>query len=159
MGLPILAACTATDEEENPADKGVGTAIVVLSTVAGGLVGLQLATGIVALAGGGGLGYLGGKKVNRKRFDLTRVDLEVLDDHARSGLDREPDGSQISWENAETRVSGLFRPLRTFNATDGRFCRQFRMIVTTPLGFSRAEGVACRTANGGWEVVLAELAR
>ncbi len=72
---------------------------------------------------------------------------------AQKGLSESPDGKVVDWQNPETGNSGIFRPIRSFSLADGRYCRQFRASVSFEKAVHSGDGMACRNANGEWEVV------
>ncbi|MGB0682925.1 MAG: RT0821/Lpp0805 family surface protein [Magnetovibrionaceae bacterium] len=154
LGLQFLSACGRARSADTRATEA---AVVLAASLAGGVIGLQLGTGIVAVmtvTGGG----LAGRRAGIIIADaLLPEDFEVLGATATRALESSLDGASVDWENPNTGLSGIFRPIRTFRASNNRYCRQFRSVMTADWGISSGEGVACRDEAGAWEVVLREL--
>ena len=68
-------------------------------------------------------------------------------------LDRQVSGQSVVWRNPESGSSGAIKPLRTFRAADGRFCREYEQRLEAPGGSERVTGIACREA-GGWRPTI-----
>ena len=63
-------------------------------------------------------------------------------------LDKQLSGQSVAWRNPDTGSSGSVTPLRTFRASDGRWCREYEQSVAGPGGSERLTGIACRDAQG-----------
>lgn len=63
-------------------------------------------------------------------------------------LDKQLSGQSVAWRNPDTGSSGSVTPLRTFRASDGRWCREYEQSVAGPGGSERLTGIACRDARG-----------
>jgi surface antigen len=63
-------------------------------------------------------------------------------------LDKQLSGQSVEWSNPDTGSSGSVTPLRTFRASDGRWCREYEQRVAGPAGAERLTGIACRDAQG-----------
>ena len=63
-------------------------------------------------------------------------------------LDRSISGESVAWRNSESGSRGTVTPLRTFQATDGRWCREYRQDLELSAGRQRITGIACRDASG-----------
>jgi surface antigen len=60
------------------------------------------------------------------------------------------DGATFMWHRQHGRLSGLVQPTSSFKDASDRVCRHLVMKLTSG-GYSRkAEGIACRQANGAW---------
>jgi hypothetical protein len=60
------------------------------------------------------------------------------------------DGTTFVWHRQHGRLSGLVQPTSSFKDANNRVCRHLVMMLTSG-GYSRkAEGIACREANGVW---------
>ncbi len=64
-------------------------------------------------------------------------------------LDRTISGQSVAWRNSESGSRGTVTPLRTFQAADGRWCREYRQQLQVPGGDEQMTGIACRE-DGGW---------
>ncbi|MFO1350620.1 MAG: RT0821/Lpp0805 family surface protein [Gammaproteobacteria bacterium] len=113
--------------------------------------GLALAASLAALVVGGASGYWWhGDGASTSLFSSadeahrTRAFLQ--------GMDKELSGTPVNWRNPNSGNEGTLIPVRTFQARDGQYCREFEenRVIN---GVSRSEGgIACRGANGEWQV-------
>lgn len=124
-----------------------------LGAAAGGLIGYQFGGGLGRIlytaAGsmfGSGVGYMAGRM-------LSESDLMAYEKTAKEALSHARDGEHLDWANAETGHRGIFRPTRTFNGWDGRYCRDYRATVVLGPELKTAEGTACQQADGQWTPV------
>lgn len=74
--------------------------------------------------------------------------LEAL----RVALSEVGDGSTYVWHRRHGRLSGLVQPTASFKDHGGRICRHILLIMTTGGHTARAEGIACRLADGRWQL-------
>ena len=96
--------------------------------------------------GGGAAGYYTTRA-------LMESDLAAYERSAQKGLKETSDGQVVDWQNPDTGNSGIFRPIRSFRLADGRDCRQYRTTVSFDKTVHSGDGMACRNANGQWEIV------
>ena len=137
-----------------PLDLGVGRCnreIIgqLLGGAAGAAAGSQIGDGtgrIVAIVGGTLAGFVLGGEIGRT---MDRADQLCVD----QALEFAPDGQPIVW--AEPRTSGRYEvvPRQTFEARDGRYCREYT--ATSRIGGRAAEtyGTACRQPDGSWQII------
>lgn len=64
---------------------------------------------------------------------------------------RAPLGDTIQWNDAG--ASGSIVPVRDGRDTAGRYCREFQQRITVGARSQSGYGVACRQADGAWEIV------
>jgi hypothetical protein len=87
-------------------------------------------------------------------FDL-KATLNAIDEVAaleavQWALTEVADGATFVWHRQHGRLSGLVQPTSSFKDASDRICRHLVMMLTSG-GYSRkAEGVACRQADGVW---------
>jgi len=62
------------------------------------------------------------------------------------------DGSTYVWYRHGGRLSGLVQPTQTFKDVLGRVCRHLVITLNDASRSKRAEGIACRLDDGGWEL-------
>ena len=126
--------------------KAVGA---VLGGAVGGVIGSQVGEGDnrpVAILVGTALGAILGAKIGA---DMDAGDRGCMG-HA---LELAGDGKPVRWNNAATGVVYTLTPVRDFESR-GQPCREFTT-VAKPKNKDRGErvkGVACRRANGEWEL-------
>jgi len=151
----VLAASACADMQlpEVTAGEMLGT---VAGMYVGGSLGAEFGGGIGQLismsAGalvGGGVGYVGGGMIDPS-------DQAMYNENARQALTGAADGSIAEWSNPATGNGGIFTPVRTYNTSAGRFCRDYRVTVAIASAdgengaIERGEGTACQQADGSW---------
>ena len=62
------------------------------------------------------------------------------------------DGSTYVWYRHGGRISGLVQPTQSFKDALGRVCRHIVVTLNDVSRQRRAEGIACRLADGAWEL-------
>lgn len=62
------------------------------------------------------------------------------------------DGSTYVWYRHGGRLSGLVQPTQSFKDVLGRVCRHIVVTLNDASRSKRTEGIACRLADGGWEL-------
>ena len=73
-------------------------------------------------------------------------------DAIRVALSEVGDGSTYVWHSQNGRLSGVIQPTASFKDTAGRVCRHIVLVLTTGVRSGRVEGVACRLADGRWQL-------
>ena len=91
-------------------------------------------------------GYLG------RRAPLDDNDEIATLEAVRVALSEVADGSTYVWHRANGRLSGLVQPTGSFKDLAGHVCRHIILILTTRDHTGKIEGVACRLANGRWQL-------
>lgn len=67
-------------------------------------------------------------------------------------LTQASDGATYVWQRGNGRLTGSVRPTMTFRDADRRMCRHIEMQVQLGAHARRTEGIACRGADGVWEL-------
>ena len=62
----------------------------------------------------------------------------------------------VAWSNPRTGASGRFQPGTADANAPGGDCRRFLADIDTAAGSHALQGLACRTADGIWQVAAAE---
>ncbi len=70
----------------------------------------------------------------------------------RVALSEVGDGGTYVWHRTHGRLSGIVQPTVSFKDPAGRVCRHILLIMTVGTATGRAEGIACRLANGRWQL-------
>jgi hypothetical protein len=70
----------------------------------------------------------------------------------RVALSEVGDGDTYVWRRTHGRLSGVVQPTASFKDRGGRVCRHILLIMTIGTASGRAEGIACRLANGRWQL-------
>jgi surface antigen len=146
-----LGGCADVDMGGMNREEMLGTAA---GAAVGGILGFQLGGGLLMNSSFAALGTIAGGATG---FYATRAlmgsDRAAYERTAQKGLEESSDGQVVDWQNPETGNSGIFRPIRSFRLADGRYCRQYRTTVSFDKTVRSGNGMACRNANGQWEVV------
>jgi surface antigen len=99
-----------------------------------------------------------GEKTSRPKFaEFSGRVLDESDEIAalesvQLGLSRMDDGTPFVWRRNNGRLSGIVRPTASFRSPKGDLCRHVVVLLTTGFKTRTAEGVACRLANGRWQL-------
>jgi surface antigen len=120
----------------------------LIGGVAGGILGSQIGGGsgkAAAIIGGTLAGvalgsYMGGYM---DRADQQRVSRT---------LETQPIGQTSAWRNPDTGHHYQVTPVRTYQAAEGRYCREFTTHVTIGNRVEDAYGTACRMPDGSWQI-------
>lgn len=80
------------------------------------------------------------------------INLEspAVHDAGQIALEMQESGSQVSWDDSNSGLSGVIMPLRVFRDERGHWCRHYILTVD---GGDRPESIsrtACRHADGQW---------
>ena len=67
-------------------------------------------------------------------------------------LERYPSGTVGVWIDPETDTTGSITPIRTFQSTNGTYCREFISKMERANRKTSEEAVGCRTGDGVWEI-------
>ena len=136
MGL-ALAGCNSTAL--------TGTA---LGGLAGGVIGSQFGSGDGRLAATAIGAVVGASVGNRIALALDEDSQRAADRATNASLTT---GSPIRWESPTAR--GRVKPTRTGRDLNGRQCREYQHEVKIGGRSEIAYGVACRGADGDWEIL------
>ena len=144
LGLTV-AACEGAGQKQQ-----IGT---LLGGVAGAVAGAQFGSGkgqLAATATGALLGALVGSEVGKS---LDRADRLAMQQTAQRTLEDDPTGTTGQWKNPDSGNSGTITPTRTFQKTDGQYCREYQQTITVGGQLEEAYGTACRQPDGTWQIV------
>jgi surface antigen len=97
------------------------------------------------------------EKVSKPKFADGHLPLDESDEIAaltsvQIALSRVGDGTTFAWRRTNGRLSGAISPTASFRNASGSICRHFVVLLTTGFKTKKAEGVACRLANGRWQL-------
>jgi surface antigen len=129
----------------------------LIGGVAGGLLGSQIGGGsgkVAAIIGGTLAGVALGSYVGGY---MDRADQQYM---SRT-LEYHPTGQASSWRNPDTGHRYDVTPVRTYQESGGRYCREFTTQVYVGGRLEEAYGTACRMPDGSWQIQdqVAEVAR
>ena len=140
-----LSGCMATNSGPKQSS---GT---FLGAGLGALAGSQIGSGrgkLAAVAVGTLLGAGLGNSIGQS---LDRADRLYMKHASSSALELSPTGQTSTWVNPDSGNSGTVTPTRTYQSQK-RYCREFQQSVTVGSRTQQAYGVACRQADGSWEI-------
>jgi surface antigen len=142
--VALLLGCAEVSQNPKTAIGGLGGAAVggLIAAAAGGG-----STGIAAGVIGGGL--LGGLVGNL----LDQRDRQLAAEAAQRALETAPSGRSVAWRNPDSGHAGTVMPVRTYQAAEGTYCREYQTTVTIEGGQERGYGTACRQPDGRWKIV------
>ena len=149
-----LCSCSWNDERSQTVGGVVGG---VTGAVAGAVLGSKVGKGVgksigqtVGVALGGTLGSMWGQDIAKGMTDVDKIF------HERTTADTleygEP-GEKVLWSNPNSGNSGAVEAGETFKNNTGEDCRTFETTVQVEGEYRTAEGTACRTADGAWQVM------
>ncbi len=150
-----LTACAKIDMNLSNANVG-GFAGAVVGALAGGFAGAEFGGGLgqtIFI----GAGALTGANVGYEAGTiLYPSDQTAYDNNAQMALTTSINGTVSDWANPETGNSGIFIPTKTFVASNGRSCRNYRSTLALKSHQSQSgviahqEGTACQQVDGSW---------
>lgn len=84
--------------------------------------------------------------------NLTGKDEIAALEAVHLALSEVGDGSSYVWHQKNGPLSGVVQPTSTFRDSGGKICRHLVLALSAE-GYARTtEGVACRLANGAWQL-------
>ncbi len=120
----------------------------VLGGITGGVLGSHIGRGAgrtAAIVGGAVLGSMVGGSVGRYMDDVDRL-------YVARTLETVPSGRVTAWQNPDSRASYEVEPVRTYQRTDGRYCREYQTRALVGGQWQQTYGTACRQPDGSWEL-------
>jgi hypothetical protein len=93
----------------------------------------------------------------KPKFAEANAHLDENDEIAaleaiRVALTEVGDGGTYVWYRQHGRLNGMVQPTVSFKDPVGRVCRHILIIMTVGTATGRAEGIACRLADGRWQL-------
>ncbi|MCW8915862.1 MAG: RT0821/Lpp0805 family surface protein [Magnetovibrio sp.] len=146
--LIMLGGCSTTQDQGQK--ETVGT---IAGAVLGGIIGSKMGKGegqLWATGAGAVLGGWLGKSIGRS---LDEQDKAMMNRTSQASLEHTSTGSTSTWRNPDSGHSGSVTPTRTYQKSNGTYCREFEQVVNVDGEDHVATGTACRQADGSWRVV------
>ena len=143
IGSLLLAGCA---QNMGPKE-GAGT---LLGATAGAILGSNVGGGrgnIAAIAIGTLAGALFGQEIGRS---LDQADRVAMGQNAQYSLEYARSHETTSWNNPDSGNSGSMTPIKTYKASNGEYCREYRQTVMIGGKEQDAYGTACRQPDGSW---------
>jgi len=118
---------------------------------------LPLAASLAALVIGATLGHYFTERsidseLRNAGFILSSQDQLAIQTALTQGLEKELSGTRVTWANPDTGHGGEIVPIRTFQAENGQYCREFLDVRRITGSTQDHGGIACRSADGVWKV-------
>ena len=70
----------------------------------------------------------------------------------RVALTEVSDGAAYVWRREHGRLRGIVQPTASFKDPAGRVCRHIVLTMSIGTATAKAEGIACRLADGRWQL-------
>ena len=83
---------------------------------------------------------------------LDRSDREVALRALQMALSELGDGATLVWRRQANQLAGRIKPVSVFRDAQGRLCRTVLYSLSRNGRENEIEGVACRSADGRWEI-------
>ena len=146
VAFPALSCQTLADTtRDNP------------KAVLGSLGGVAAGAGIAAIAGASSgwivaAGLAGGLLGGAIGHHLDNKDKELAAQAAARAFESNRTGQAASWKNPDSGNSGSITPTRTYQASSGQYCREYRQDVVIDGELQEAYGTACRQPDNTWKI-------
>ncbi len=139
--LALLSGCAGqVTRQESGAVMGAVVGGVVGNQIGGGQ-GKNLATVLGVIAGS-----MAGASIGQS---LDRQD-EL---YAQRALEYNQTNKPAEWHNPDEDHDVIFTPTRTFQSSDGRYCREYQTVIKVGGKSEKGYGTACRQPDGSWKMV------
>lgn len=114
----------------------------------GGIAGSHVGKGdgrTAAIIGGTLIGAMFGGNIGRS---MTPYDYS----YAANVLEAAPTRQVATWRNPDYGTSYQLTPMRTYQASDGLYCREYQAVAVIGGRQERSYGTACRMPDGDWRI-------
>lgn len=140
----LLASCESMNKQQTGALIG-GASGAVLGSFFGKGSGRVGATAIGAIAGAA-IGSSIGSNMDKK-------DQMYHMNSSHKALEFSPTGQAVEWRNPDNGHHGSITPIKTYQAQNGLYCREYTQDVHVAGKTQQAYGKACRQPDGTWKIV------
>jgi len=114
-----------------------------------------IAATVVALVVGLALGYLtANHRLDNQIAALASAreeDQKMLRTAISNALEKVASGHVVNWQSATTGAEARVRPIRTFKAKDGSWCREYERLLTFDTQTELTHAIACRKGEANWQ--------
>ncbi len=120
-----------------------------LGGATGGLIGSNLGKGkgrTVATVGGVLVGLFVGGRIGRNMDQLDQACAGQVLEHV-------PDRQTVAWQGQNQGDGYWVTPTRSYDAGNGRYCREYTSDAIVGGQKQQTYGTACRQPDGSWEIV------
>jgi surface antigen len=144
----VASGCQTMGQEIGDNPKAAGGAAV--GAASGGLIAAAAGGGTAGIIGGVLLGGLLGGAIGNA---LDQRDKQMAYQTQQSTFETAPTGQTSTWRNPDSGHYGSVTPTRTYESSQGQYCREYQETVTIDGKQHKAYGTACRQPDGSWKVV------
>ena len=116
---------------------------------------LSLAAGIGLLSVGFVTGYFTGElkmenHILTQQLHQQSIERELENTYSRV-LENTPSGKTVKWVNEATSTTVELMPIRTLQAADKRYCREFKEVLVIGEEREVRHGISCREGKATWK--------
>lgn len=125
----------------------------VVGGIMGGLLGSKLGGGTgrdITMVLGATLGAMWGQDIAKGMSEADKVYSQRTTEDT---LEYGKPGETVTWSNPDSGNSGTVTPQEVYANDQGEDCRQFETTVHVEGEERTANGTACKTADGEWQIV------
>lgn len=145
--LAISLAGCANDPH---AKQNAGT---VIGGITGAIIGSQFGGGEGKIVTGA-IGALAGSMIgNSIGASMDAQDRSLYSQAAQRSFENSPSGTPVSWNNPDSGNYGTVTPIKTFQNTQGMYCREYSQTIVVGGKKQAAYGTACRQPDGEWKII------
>jgi surface antigen len=84
-------------------------------------------------------------------LEASRIqDERVISEAVSQALETQLSGRSVSWQRPAQDLQGEVKPLRTYQAANGQWCREYEGTVTSNGWVRYQHAIACRVGEGSW---------
>jgi surface antigen len=120
----------------------------MLGATSGGLIAAAAGGGTAGIIGGVLLGGLVGGAIGNH---LDQKDKELAQQNAQRTFESAQTGQASTWKNPDSGNSGSITPTRTYQSSNGEYCREYQQQITIGGELHKSYGTACRQPDGSWK--------
>ena len=147
--LSMTTGCETGPNNELFSKQNIGT---VAGAAGGAILGSNVGKGkgnIAAIAAGT---LLGGAVGNKIGASLDRADMAYYDRTSQQALETAQTNKPVTWRNPDSGNSGTITPTRTYQSSDGTYCREYTQTIVVQGKAEKGYGKACRQPDGTWKI-------
>jgi surface antigen len=84
-------------------------------------------------------------------LEASRIqDERIISEAVSQALETQLSGRSVSWQRPAQDLEGSVKPLRTYQAANGQWCREYEGSVTSNGWVRYQHAIACRVGEGSW---------
>lgn len=122
-----------------------GATGALLGSRFGGGTGKLATVGLGAVAGA----FLG----NTLGAQMDENDKLKMQSTSNNALENSKSGYTTHWRNPDSGNKGTITPNKTYQASNGQYCREYSQSITVGNKTQQGYGTACRQPDGSWKII------